>query len=83
MRKILILRNDNVINMCEMKFYSDDFAVDKAYDRKLIQRTLLLSEHVSRKTIIHSTLITTYGLSYNEYFGDFVKVITLDNLFVT
>ena len=79
---LLILRNDNVINMCEMKFYSDDFAVDKAYDRKLIQRTLLLSEHVSRKTIIHSTLITTYGLSYNEYFGDFVKVITLDNLFV-
>jgi hypothetical protein len=27
------------------------------------------------------TLITTFGLTYNEYFGAFQQVITLDDLF--
>ena len=27
---------------------------------------------------IHNTLITTYGLKYNEYSSDFDSVITLD-----
>jgi len=26
-------------------------------------------------------LITTYGLTHNEYYGDFVRVVTLDDLF--
>lgn len=30
---------------------------------------------------IHSTLITTYGLKYNEYSGAFVNVIDMDALF--
>lgn len=31
--------------------------------------------------VVHSTLITTYGLKYNEYSSDFDNVITLDDLF--
>ena len=78
---LLILRKDNVVNMCEMKFYSDDFAVDKSFHRKMVRRTIQLQDHLGRKNIVHSTLITTYGLTYNEYSGDFVSVITLDDLF--
>ena len=40
-----------------------------------------LAEHISKKKAIHSTLITTYGLKYNEYSGDFQQVVTLDDLF--
>ena len=31
-------------------------------------------------TTPHGVLITSYGLAYNEYVGDFVKVITLGDL---
>lgn len=78
---LLIERKDNVVNMCEMKFYSEDFCVDKSYHITLVHRTNTLVEHLNRKTSIHSTLITTYGLVYNEYSGDFTHVVTLDDLF--
>ena len=38
-------------------------------DRILRHRQALLAEEVSPKIAIHSTLITTYGLKYNEYSG--------------
>ena len=78
---MLIERKDNIVNMCEMKFYNEEFSVSKAYHVTLMHRQNILEEHLSRKQIIHSTLITTYGLTYNEYSGDFQQVITLDDLF--
>ena len=78
---LLIERRDNVINMCEIKFYGSDFVVDKNYDRLLRNRIALLEAEIPRKFVIHPTLITTYGIKYNEYSGDFLKVITMDSLF--
>ena len=46
-----------------------------------IIRTNTLLPHLSRKMIIHSTLVTTYGLTYNQYSGDFMNVVTMDDLF--
>ena len=78
---LIIERNDNVVNLCEMKFYKNDFAVDKAYDRKLRNRLALLLERLPKRVAVHMTLITTFGLAYNEYFGAFQQVIVLDDLF--
>lgn len=78
---LLISRNDNVINMCEIKYYSNDFTVDKAYYQVLLHRQNLLQKEITRKFSVHNTLITTFGLSYNEYSGIFSNVITLDDLF--
>lgn len=78
---LLIIRKDNVVNLCEMKFYSEEFKVNKEYHKTLVHRTNILIEHLSRKTSIHNTLITTYGLEYNEYSSDFIHTITLDELF--
>ena len=78
---LLIERRDDVVNMCEIKFYSDDFTVDKSYYRTVIRRQGLLEKYLKRKNVIHNTLITTYGLTYNEYSGVFTNVITLDDLF--
>ena len=64
-----------------MKFYNDEFAVDKAYFMKMNRRVNLLLDHIPRNTAIHTTLITTFGLAYNEYSGVFQKVVTLDDLF--
>ena len=78
---LLIIRNDNVINMCEIKYYSSDFKVDKEYYKTLIKRQELLQREIPPKYSVHNTLITTFGLSYNEYSGVFSNVINLDDLF--
>ena len=79
---LIIDRKDHVLNMCEIKFYSDEFAVDKEYHLILERRKKLLREVIPAKSVVHSTLITTYGLKRNEYSGDFVSVITADDLFI-
>ena len=78
---LLIHRKDNVVNMCEMKFYNKEFTVNKDYERTLVQRQELLYERLNKRTVIHPTLITTFGLTYNEYSGSFLHVLTLDDLF--
>ena len=78
---LLISRNDNVINMCEIKYYSGEFKVNKDYYVKILKRQTILAETVSPKIAVHSTLITTFGLTQNEYSGAFSNVIVLDDLF--
>ncbi|MGN0906575.1 MAG: hypothetical protein ACI4NM_05450, partial [Bullifex sp.] len=78
---LLIIRNDNIINMCEIKFYGSPFKVDRTYYVKILSRQTALSEMVSSKMAIHSTLITTFGLKNNEYSSAFVSTVVLDDLF--
>ena len=78
---MIIKRKDNIVNMCEMKFYSAEFKVDKKYHGVLINRQELLEREIPSKSVIHNVLITTKGLKYNEYSGFFDNVITLDELF--
>ena len=78
---MIIERADNVVNMCESKFYSNEFIVNKGYHRTLINRQGLLEKEISSGKSIHNTLITTYGLKYNEYSTFFDNVITMGALF--
>ena len=78
---LLISRMDNVINMCEIKFYSDLFTVDGDYNRTVMRRQALLEPYLKRGMGIRNTLITTYGLVHNKYSGVFTNTVTLDDLF--
>ncbi|MBO4379311.1 MAG: ATP-binding protein [Clostridia bacterium] len=78
---LLIDRDDHVINACEIKFYSEEFTVDKSYYMKLMHRQNLLRTFIPRKSSVYQTLITTYGLVHNEYWSIFTHVVTLDDLF--
>ena len=78
---LLIDRDDHVINVCEIKFYSQEFTVDKAYYMKLMHRQNLLRKYIPRKSAVHLTLITTYGIVHNEYWGVFPHVVMMDDLF--
>lgn len=78
---LLLMRKDNIINMCEIKFYSQDFVLNESYYRTILGREQKLQDMISPKMAIQSTLITTYGLKHNEYSSAFVKVITMDDLF--
>lgn len=78
---LIIQRADHIVNLCEMKFYGEDFTVDKSYYKKIDHREKVLTERLSRKETVHPVLITTYGITYNEYSGIFQNVITIDQLF--
>lgn len=80
---LLLERGDNVINACEIKFTAKEYRVDQAYYRLLLRRQELLRESVSQRKTIQNTLITTFGLEYNEYSGIFSNVVTLEDLFKT
>ena len=77
---MLIDRNDNVVNMCEIKYTSEEFTVTKSYDLVLRNRAALLREKIPKKKVVHSILITTYGLKRNEYSSDFINVVTMKDL---
>ncbi len=79
---LLINRKDNVVNLCEMKLYNEKFTVTKSYYSKLVHRQNLLIERLPKRTVIHNVLVTTEGLTYNEYSGVFQNVVTIDDLFV-
>ena len=78
---MLINRSDNVINLCEIKFYSSPFAIDKQYDAILRERVQYLIEQVPKKKTVHLTFIASFGLKTNEYSGQVQSVVTLDDLF--
>ncbi|MBQ7276330.1 MAG: ATP-binding protein [Bacilli bacterium] len=79
---LIIDRKDNVVNMCEIKFYQDDFLIDKDYHLNIVRKARVLKENIGKKrTSIIPILITTFGIKNNEYRFDFNKVITLDDLF--
>ena len=79
---LLIARDDRVVNICEMKYSASDFAVGKAYDRKLREKVSDFQQVTKSKDAIHLTLITTFGLKRNAYAGRFQSVVTADDLFI-
>lgn len=78
---LLISRRDHIVNMCENKFWGDDFVVNKDYYRVLLRRKEILAEAFSGKVAVRCTLITTFGLKKNEYSSIFTDIITLNDLF--
>ena len=76
---MIIDRDDNVLNLCEIKFVKGEFEVNESYYETINSRIGALSALTSKN--IHSTLITTYGAKYNAYRSAFQNVITLDELF--
>ena len=58
----LILRDDNIVNMWEMKFYGSSYAVDKEEETKMLHSVEMLKETFSSKQTVHLTLVTTFGV---------------------
>lgn len=78
---MIIERKDNIVHLCEIKFYSDQFRMNKDDHFALVRRQNVLRGKIPKKASVRNTLISTYGLVRNEYSGDFVHSITLDDLF--
>ena len=78
---LVIERGDNVINLCEMKYSSTEFIINKEYEQKLQNKRLAFLAETKTKKAAHITMITTYGLQKNRYQASIPFEITLDDLF--
>ena len=78
---LLIERADRLINLCECKFSSKDFLIDKEYDCKLRVRQASFMEETGTRCATIMTLITPFGLKLNEYSGRFQSIVTAAELF--
>lgn len=78
---MIIERKDNIVDICEAKFLSDPFPIDKEYHFVLERRKRLVAENVPKKMTVRNVLICTFGLKKTEYRWDFAAVVTIDDLF--
>ena len=77
----LIDRNDNVINLCEIKYSTKEFAISKNYDVNLQNKRSIFIEETNTKKSVHITMITTYGIKRNEYWNNIQSEVLLNDLF--
>ena len=78
---LLIDRRDKAINLCEAKFYSGEFTIDKDYSLKLRDKITTFKSTIKTRKSIIPTIITTFGVKQNIYKGIIQQEVTLDDLF--
>lgn len=78
---LLIDRADEVINICEIKYASDQYALTADYEERLRERATLFRKVTKTKKAIHHTFITTYGVVRNIHSGIVQSEVTMDDLF--
>lgn len=79
---LIINRNDNAINLCEMKFSQSEISLSKSDADHLSKRREKFRSETGTKKYLFSTLITTFGLNANQHsIGLIDHVITMDQLF--
>ena len=70
-----------MVNLCEMKFASHTYTIDKDEDAKLRSRMEALKGMLTPKQTVHLTMVTTYGVAYGKHSGIVQKEVVMDDLF--
>ena len=78
---LLIAREDNVINLCEMKYYDGEYAITKDEDERLRNRVALFRRLTKTRKAVRITFITSFGLAHNMYWNNVPNELTADCLF--
>ena len=78
---MLIVRRDQVINLCEMKYSGTEYTITEGADKSLRSKIHDLITATGTRYAIHPTLITTYGLVPNPYASNIQAVVTMEDLF--
>lgn len=80
---LLIDRDDNVINLCEMKCSNGPFRIDKRYASELSAKLRAFTSATRTRKSVFLTFITTNGLEPNAYSHQLVESdLRMDALFV-
>ncbi|MGM9846932.1 MAG: ATP-binding protein [Muribaculaceae bacterium] len=78
---LLIDRSDEIIDICEIKYSKETYTITSDYSAELERKRTVFETVTQTKSAVHTVMITTYGLTRNEYWGDIQAEIILDDLF--
>lgn len=79
---LLIDRDDNIINICEMKFYNTVYTIDKKTYENLLNKIEAFQHETNTRKNIFLVMITTHGVKTNEYSNELVQnSLDLNSLF--
>ncbi len=78
---LLIVRKDQVINLCEMKYSGAAYSLSKQDEEAIKKRISDLKISTKTKYAVFPTLVTTDGMVDNKYSGIIQSVVTLKDLF--
>lgn len=78
---LLIVRKDQIINLCEMKFSLTEYTITDKFLSSIANKINDLVTVTKTKYAIYPTLVTTYGLKENKNSSSIQAVVTLDDLF--
>ncbi len=78
---LVIERADRVVNLCEMKFSSEQFAITADYAAKLREKVGAFKRETGTRANCHLTFVTTYGLRRNANSAMVQSEVTMDDLF--
>lgn len=79
---LLIVRKDQIINLCEMKYSEAGYIIDSTFDTDMRRKIQTFISKTKTKYAIHPTLVTTYPVVQNEYAMELQSIITADDLFL-
>lgn len=65
---LLIDRQDNCINICEMKYSLTEFTIEKNYGEALNRKRRIFLEKTATRKTVFMTLLTTFGVKKNEHY---------------
>ena len=79
---LLIDRDDRCINICEIKYSTSEFSIDKAYAASLQQKAAIFKEQTKTRKTLFVTMITTHAVKQNIYYTGLVQSeVTMNSLF--
>ena len=77
---LVLDRNDSVINLCEIKYSKGEYEITQDYNDTLRDRYATFADTTKTPKTIHTTMITTFGIKHNMFWGNIQSEIKLDDL---
>lgn len=74
---LLLDRQDQCINLCEIKFSTEEFVINKRYAEELENKIKVFRSQTQTRKTIFLTMISTYGVLKNDYYNGLIQAEAL------
>ncbi len=78
---LIIDRRDDTVNLCEIKYSTGEYVINKSYDLALRNKIEAFRTSEKKSKSIQLTMITSFGVGKNMYSGIVQNEVVLDDLF--
>jgi hypothetical protein len=78
---LLIDRDDDVINLCEMKYSNSEYSITREYESELRRKSSVFENKTSTRKAVRTVMVTTYGIARNEWSNDIMNQVVMHDLF--